>query len=633
MKKIIALILVLTLSLFAFASCGKKNKNETPDDNQGTTETPDNNQGSTETPDNNDQGNTETPDNNDQPTVPTYYLSLVTDGGFGTISKSKVTNITLAIVFDAEGKIVAAQFDSVEASVKVTDGEITTSNRFTTKVEKGDAYTGMSAGNWDVQSAAFEAFLVGKTAAEVAALEFVTGGADAGLVAGCTMKSSMPVFQQLVAKAFAYEHKVAFTTTETITLGLAIDAKLTGDVEDGAKVAADFAAVVVAGDKVVAAMLDSAEASFTFEYDAAEEAWETTVSYKGSKNDQGDAYDAYSPMASGRWYQQAQAFANTAVGYTVAELEGLSTDKIEGSCSIYTGGYKATIVRAANNALPTYYLVLVTDAGFGTISKSKVTNITLALVIDSNGKIVAAQFDSVEASVKITDGEITTSNRFTTKVEKGDAYTGMSAGNWDVQSAAFEAFLVGKTAAEVAALEFVTGGADAGLVAGCTMKSSMPVFQQLVAKAFAYEHKVAFTTTETITLGLAIDAKLTGDVEDGAKVAADFAAVVVAGDKVVAAMLDSAEASFTFEYDAAEEAWETTVSYKGSKNDQGDAYDAYSPMASGRWYQQAQAFANTAVGYTVAELEGLSTDKIEGSCSIYTGGYKATIVRAAGYAN
>ena len=205
----------------------------------------------------------------------------------------------------------------------------------------------------------------------------------------------------------------------------------------------------------------------------------------------------------------------------------------------------------------------------------------------------------------------------------------MPAGSWDAQSAAFEAFLVGKTAAEVAALDVTTEG----LVAGCTMASSMPVFQQLVAKAFAYEHKVAFTTTETITLGLAIDAKLTGDVEDGAKVAADFAAVAIAGGKVVAAMLDSAEASFTFEYDEAEEAYTTTVSYKGSKNDQGDAYDAYAPMASGRWYQQAQAFANTAVGYTVAELEGLSTDKIEGSCSIYTGGYKATIVRAAGYAN
>ena len=342
MKKIIALILVLTLTLFAFASCGKKNKGETPDNNQGTTETPDNNQGNTGNENNGGNGGNET-------TVPTYYLSLVTDGGFGTISKSKVTNLTLAIVFDAEGKIVAAQFDSVEASVKVTNDEITTSDRLTTKVEQGDNYAAsrpMPAGSWDAQSAAFEAFLVGKTAAEVAALDVTTEG----LVAGCTMASSMPVFQQLVAKAFAYERKVEFTTAEAITLGLAIDAKLTGSVEDGAKVAADFAAVAIAGGKVVAAMLDSAEASFTFEYDEAEETYETTVSYKGSKNEQGDAYDAYAPMASGRWYAQAQAFANTAVGKTVAELENLSTDAIAGSCSIYTGGYKATIVRAAGYA-------------------------------------------------------------------------------------------------------------------------------------------------------------------------------------------------------------------------------------------------------------------------------------------
>lgn len=342
MKKIIALILVLTLSLFAFASCGKKNK-DNPDDKGNNVVNPDNNQGNNEN--NNNNGNNE--NNGNQTTGNTYYLALVTDGGFGSISKNKVTNITLALVIDAEGKIVAAQFDSVEASVKVTDDEITTSDRLTTKVEKGDAYTGMSAGSWDAQSAAFEAFLVGKTAAEVAALNFVVDGADAGLVAGCTMKSSMPVFQQLVAKAFAYERKVEFKAEGTFSLGLAIDAKLTGSVEDGAKVAADFAAVAIAGGKVVAAMLDSAEASFTFEYDEAEEDYTTTVSYKGTKNEQGDSY---SPMPSGRWYAQAQAFANTAVGNTVAELENLSTDKIEGSCSIYTGGYKATIVRAAGYA-------------------------------------------------------------------------------------------------------------------------------------------------------------------------------------------------------------------------------------------------------------------------------------------
>ena len=339
MKKIIALILVLSLSLFAFAACGGKNKGENNED-----------QGTTQNPENNNNNNNNNDNNNEQtPAEKSYTLSIVTDGGFGAISKNKVTNITLALVYDAEGKIVAARFDSVEASVKVTDGEITTSNRLTTKVEKGDAYTGMSA-SWANEAAAFEQFLIGKTAAEVAALNFVVDGADAGLVAGCTMKSSMPVFQSLVAEAFAYERNVTFKTSETVTLGLAIDAKLTGDVEEGAKLAADFAAVAVAGGKVVASMIDSAEATFTFEYDEEAESYKASVSYKGSKNEQGDAYDAYKPMASGRWYAQAQAFANTAVGKTVAELADLSTDAIAGSCSIYTGGYKAAIVRAAGNA-------------------------------------------------------------------------------------------------------------------------------------------------------------------------------------------------------------------------------------------------------------------------------------------
>ena len=279
-----------------------------------------------------------------------YSLSIAVDDGFGKVSKSKVTNIALAIVFDDAGKIVAARFDSVEASLKVTEGELTTSDRFTTKVEKGEEYTGMNAGSWEQQADAFEKFLVGKTAAEVAALAFVAEGGEAGLVAGCTMKSSMPVFQELVAKAAAYENKVAFKTAEAVTLGLAIDAKLSGSVEDGAKVVADFAAVAIAGDKVVASMLDSAEGTYTFEYNEENDAYDVTASYSGSKNDKGTAYDAYSPMPSGSWYVQAQNFANTTVGKTVAELEGVSTDKIEGSCSIYVGGYKATIIRAAENA-------------------------------------------------------------------------------------------------------------------------------------------------------------------------------------------------------------------------------------------------------------------------------------------
>ena len=338
MKKIIALILVLTLSLFAFAACGKKNNEETPDNNQG---------------------NTNTDNNNEQtPAEKTYTLSIVTDDGLKTVSKGGATVIALALVYDAEGKIVAARFDSVQPKFALNKEktDMVAVNRVDTKVELGDAYTGMSD-SWANEAAAFEAFLVGKTAAEVAALQFVVDGNDAGLVAGCTMKSSMPTFQTLVAKAFAYERNVTFKTAETVTLGLAIDTKVSGSVAEGGKVTFDCAAVAVAGGKVVASMIDSAEATYTLELtDGTDKSGNPTVSltvtlkkYAGTKNEQGDAYDSFSPMASGRWYQQAQAFANTTVGKTVAELADLSTDKIEGSCSIYTGGYKAVIVRAAGN--------------------------------------------------------------------------------------------------------------------------------------------------------------------------------------------------------------------------------------------------------------------------------------------
>ena len=314
MKKILSLALVLVFALSCFVACGG---------------------------------------NGDDNTDKTYTLSIAVDEGFKTVSKNKITNIALALVTDADGKIVAARFDSIENSFKVTDGAVATSNRLTTKVEKGDAYTGMAAGSWAKQAKAFEDFLVGKTAADVAALdtsEESVKNETNPLVAGCTMTSSTPVFQALVAKAFAYERKVTFTTSETVTLGLAIDAKVTGDVEAGVKVAADYAAVAIAGGKVVASMIDSAEGTYTLAYNEETEAYDVTAAYKGTKNEQGDDYDSYSPMPSGRWYAQAQAFANTAVGKTVAEVADLSTDKIEGSCSIYTGGYKAAIVRAAGNA-------------------------------------------------------------------------------------------------------------------------------------------------------------------------------------------------------------------------------------------------------------------------------------------
>ena len=311
MKKIIAIVLLLALVACSLVACKK------------------------------------TEDAPEAPAAKDYKLAVVVDEGLATVSKGGATVIALALVWDAEGKIVAARFDSVQPkfSLNADKTDIVATDRVTTKVELADGYTGMSD-SWKDEAAAFEAFLVGKTAAEIAALAFVVDGADAGLVAGCTMKSSMPVFQALVAEAFAYERAVSFSTSETVTLGLAIDCAVSGSVAAGGKITADVAGVAVAGGKVVASMIDSMEGKYTLAIGEDQKLTVTLQQYKGTKNEQGDAYDSFSPMAGGRWYAQAQAYANSTVGKTVADLNNIPTEGVAG-CTIATAGYKAALVRAA----------------------------------------------------------------------------------------------------------------------------------------------------------------------------------------------------------------------------------------------------------------------------------------------
>ena len=208
----------------------------------------------------------------------------------------------------------------------------------------------------------------------------------------------------------------------------------------------------------------------------------------------------------------------------------------------------------------------------------------------------------------------------------------MPTGTWENQAKAFENYIVGMTAAQVAALDTSNVGPENPIVAGCTMSSSVPVFQALVAEAFAYERAVSFSTSETVTLGLAIDCAVSGSVAAGGKITADVAGVAFAGDKVAAAMVDSMEGKYTLVIGEDQKLSVTLKEYKGTKNEQGDAYNMVTyGGAIAEWYTQAQVYANTTVGKTVAQLADIATEGVAG-CTIGVDGYKAALVRAAGYA-
>ena len=277
----------------------------------------------------------------------------------------------------------------------------------------------------------------------------------------------------------------------------------------------------------------------------------------------------------------------------------------------------------------TYTVAIAVDSSSSVSrGKAKASNMALVLVLDEEGKIVAARFDTSEVTPELNeDGSVKTVDSVATKVEQGDAYTGMEKGSWANQTKAFENFLIGKTPAEVAALDTSAENVKGEtLVAGCTMTNSVPQFQALVAEA-ASTLKVTFKTAEAISVGVALSTTVTTGRSN--KVTADFAGVVMAGGKVVATVLDSSEQSFTVE-----EGTITFGEFKGTKNEQGESYTG---MPAGPWYKQAQAFANSTVGKTVAELANLETvsDALTAAgCTMKntTAGYKTTIIAAAGYA-
>ena len=335
MKKIIALILVLSLSLFCFAAC-KKDKENNNDNNA------------------NNENNT--------PTEKTYSLAIGVDVAQDAAEVAKTVAV---IVTDADGKIVSCRIDCISVTAELKDGEVDASKTYKSKAElkedygmlTNNDYYGSKLGEWYQQAQAFETYVIGKTAAEVAAIAVDNDGypTDSTLTAGCTMGVSE--FISAIGKAFASEHKVSFKTSSTFTLGVSACADVTS--ENGtAEYAADFAGAVVSGGKVIAAIIDSTAATSAISGEDF-----GAITYPGTKLEQGDKYgmltnNDYYGSKLGEWYQQAEAFAKFAVGKTAAEVaaiavdsEGYPTDAaLTAGCTMGIAGYKVALEKAITYA-------------------------------------------------------------------------------------------------------------------------------------------------------------------------------------------------------------------------------------------------------------------------------------------
>ena len=312
-------------------------------------------------------------------------MGVVVSMDSSATGNAQVDATVATVVTDAEGKIVACRIDVAQNKMNVTNGAVEATKTFKTKMELGTEY-GMAGKvdnddngvmkEWDEQTKAFESYVVGKTVAEVEAIQTQEKkghkiAVDQALLdAGCSMQ--ITDFIAAVAKACKDEQGMAFKAVEgTFTLGVAakttVDAATKAAAADAEGLAAmytDFAAAVVAEGKIVAALNDAIQPKIAMNA-AGEITTKTFVDTKRVlKGDYGMAgkVDNNDDGVMKEWFEQSAAFSAHVVGMTAAEVEAMTTQAAKGhdistdadllaaGCSMQITGIKAVVAQAAKNA-------------------------------------------------------------------------------------------------------------------------------------------------------------------------------------------------------------------------------------------------------------------------------------------
>ncbi len=348
--------------------------------------------------------NNETPDEGAKEAEYKLGMGVVVSTASSATGNAQVDATVATVVTDADGKIVACRIDVAQNKMNVAEGAVDTAATFQSKAEKGDNYNMATWGagqdnngdgkvlEWYAQAQAFEAWTVGKTAAEISAMptqtldnDFGTAGYvisadEALLAAGCTIQTGD--FVDAVVKACNDEQGMSFKTASEFTLGVAVKSNVdaataaaTADANGTVAMYSDFAAAVVADGKIIATLNDAIQPKITI--NAAGEIVE--ASFKGTKREVKEGYNM-ATWGAGQdnngdgkvleWYLQSEAFSKHVVAkaMTAADVTAMPTqtldndfgtagyvissdaDLLAAGCTIQIPAICAVVAQAANNA-------------------------------------------------------------------------------------------------------------------------------------------------------------------------------------------------------------------------------------------------------------------------------------------
>jgi len=306
------------------------------------------------------------------PAAPAPVVSKVGTASVTTIGKRDATaevpgrvqvNVTTAtVVLDKDGKFVSVVFDVAQNEGTFgIDGVVIANTPVATKKEKGAAYN-MKASSaigkeWDEQIFALEAWMVGKTLAEVKALPVVEGrvkeGEDLRSSVSVRIVDYMAALEKAVAAAVEVTNLAKIGAESVTTIG---KRDATAEVPGRVQVNTTFTAVVLDTDgKVLHVFFDVAQNEGTFGIDGVVIA-NTPVA---TKREKGAAYNMKASSAIGKeWDEQIFALEAWMIGKTLTEVKALPIEEgkvkegedLRSSVSIRVGDYWAAFEKAYNAA-------------------------------------------------------------------------------------------------------------------------------------------------------------------------------------------------------------------------------------------------------------------------------------------
>ena len=273
----------------------------------------------------------------------------VAEDGTETFALGQVDTVMAAVTFDKDGRVVSVIIDNAQTRVNFDAEQAVSSDRsaeIKTKVELGDDYGMRSVSGiekeWFEQMAELENWMVGKTVAEIKALQVkqvddahpaVPDDPELSSLVTITVQNDIAAVEKAYNNAVDVEGAVNLGLGQNVSIAksrdYSLDTETNTEILPMAQVDTVMAATAFDKDgKVVGVLIDNAQTRVNFDAEGKVTSDRTAVAK--TKTELGDDYGMRGVSGIGKeWFEQIEELQNWMIGKTVAEIKAMQVKEVD----------------------------------------------------------------------------------------------------------------------------------------------------------------------------------------------------------------------------------------------------------------------------------------------------------------